>query len=128
MKDRLITLALALGALALFYAFMAPKPDLAEPQLSLPLSTESGDDGYLALWRWLRDQKLPVRALRQPFTRLEDAGYSPSASGNVLFTTMPHRVGSGGRIAGTRAMDRARQYPRGGGGIGRHAGLGAARR
>jgi hypothetical protein len=99
MKDRLITLALALGALALFYAFMAPKPDLAEPQLSLPLSTESGDDGYLALWRWLRDQKLPVRALRQPFTRLEDAGYSPSASGNVLFTTMPHRVGvQGGEL------------------------------
>jgi hypothetical protein len=93
MKDRLTTLALAFAALALFYAFMAPKPGAAESQISLPLSTDAGDDGYAALWRWLNLQNLPVRALRQPFTRLEDRAYSPVGTGNVLFTTVPHRVG-----------------------------------
>ena len=61
-------------------------------QISLPLSTDAGEDGYAALWRWLNLQNLPVRALRQPFTRLEDGAFSPVGTGNVLFTTVPHRV------------------------------------
>jgi hypothetical protein len=91
LKDRLATLVLAAGAFVLFYVFFVPKPQ--NPQnAQLPLSTESGDDGYQAIWRWLRAEKIPVSALHEPYTRLsaEHAVFAPH--GNVLITTLPHRV------------------------------------
>ncbi len=128
MKDRLTTLALAFAALALFYAFMAPKPGADESQISLPLSTDAGEDGYAALWRWLNLQNLPVRALRQPFTRLEDGAFSPVGTGNVLFTTVPHRV----VVRADELSALERWIERGNtlvvAGFGRYPGLGAERR
>jgi hypothetical protein len=90
LKDRLLTLALALGAVVLFYVFLAPKPanPLTDTQ---PLSTDSGDDGYQALWRWLRSQDIPVVASHDPYSRLTAAAAFP-ARGNVLLTTLPQRV------------------------------------
>jgi hypothetical protein len=88
MKERLTTLALALGALALFYALLFPKPAPERDEPDLPLSTESRDHGYQALWRWLKADKIPLRALHQPYTELEQG----TARGDVLITTVPPRV------------------------------------
>jgi hypothetical protein len=85
-----VTLALALGALLLFYHFFLPKPpsELAKP--SEPLSTDAGPDGELAMWRWLMAEGVPVTSLRQRYTQLNAA--SSSGVGNVLITVMPHRT------------------------------------
>ena len=48
MKQRALTLALALAAFALFYALLVPKPGAMITPASLPLSTDAGDDGELA--------------------------------------------------------------------------------
>jgi len=91
LKDRLVTLMLAVGAFALFYVFFVPKPP--DPQsVALPLSTESGDDGYQAIWRWLRAQNIPVSALHEPYTRLSAEPALFPSRGNVLITTLPHHL------------------------------------
>ncbi len=40
MKERLLTLALAIGAFVAFYAVMAPKPEGPRQQATRPISTE----------------------------------------------------------------------------------------
>jgi len=50
-KERLLSLTLALGALALFWALLIPKPGIMQEQPVMPLSTESGSSGYLGMWR-----------------------------------------------------------------------------
>jgi len=87
MKERLITLALALGALAFFYAMMAPKPQPESEKITTPLTTERGPNGYAAMIRWLTSESIPVVSFRERYSRLPNA-----SSGNVLITTMPHRL------------------------------------
>jgi hypothetical protein len=89
-KQRLLTLALALGALLLFYQLFLPKPAPQFAQASQPLSTDSGPDGELAMWRWLNSQGIPVRSLRVRYDQLK-AG-AGGGTGNVLVTLLPHRV------------------------------------
>jgi hypothetical protein len=93
MKERLTTLALALFALALFYVLFLPKPTSGAGAAPLPLSTEIGPDGYQAAWRWLEAGRIPVMALRDNYGRLDQAGTSLQPTGNLLLTTMPHKVG-----------------------------------
>jgi hypothetical protein len=88
MKDRLLTLALALGALAAFYAVLAPKPSLPQEQITRPLSIEAGPNGYLGLQRWLTQEGIAVVSLRERFGSLSTA--APAASGNILITSAPH--------------------------------------
>jgi hypothetical protein len=83
---------LAAGALVLFYLFFVPKPAPAAPEVALPLSTEQGEDGYQALWRWLQSQGVPVTALRNPYTHLTRDTPPAPAGGNILITTLPHRL------------------------------------
>jgi hypothetical protein len=91
-KQRALTLALALAAFALFYALLFPMPvSIIEPT-SLPLSTDSGEDGLLAAWRWLQTEAIPVASLRDRYDHLRSKTSSGVASGNILITTMPHRV------------------------------------
>ncbi|MGA2778936.1 MAG: DUF4350 domain-containing protein [Steroidobacteraceae bacterium] len=92
MKDRLLTLALAVGALAACYLFLFPKPVAPNPALSLPVTTDSGPHGYLAAWRWLKTSQLPVSVLRNRYDRLTDPGLAARASGNVLLSTMPYQL------------------------------------
>jgi hypothetical protein len=88
-KDRLITLALAMGALAAFYVLFAPKPQLPQERVTRPLSTEAGPNGYLGLQRWLVGAKIPVISLRDRYGSL--ATITPAAKkGNLLITTAPH--------------------------------------
>jgi hypothetical protein len=88
-KDRLITLLLALGALAAFYVVLAPKPAPPQERVTRPITTEAGPNGYLALQRWLAQEGVPVVSLRERYGAL--ATLAPGApKGNVLITTTPH--------------------------------------
>ena len=91
MKQRLITLALALGALFCFYALFVPKPNAAAAH-SEPLSTDAGENGYLAAWRWLSAQQVPLVSLQDRYTSLRQPEVAPSASGNLLIMTLPQRL------------------------------------
>jgi hypothetical protein len=91
-KDRLITLGLALGALALFYVLFLPKPEPAGKLPPLPLSTESGKSGYQALWRWLNAEHIPALALHERYDQLNSSGAPFKPAGNVLVTTLPHKL------------------------------------
>ena len=91
MKERLITLGLALAALLCFYALFFPKP-IPRAAQSLPLSTEAGPDGYLAAWRWLAAAQVPLGSLRYRYPRLGDAALSGVSEGNVLIMTLPQRL------------------------------------
>jgi hypothetical protein len=87
LKERLVTLVLALGAFALFYAFFIPKPASDKELPALPVSTEIRPEGYQALWRWLAAQGIPTRSLRNRYSELDTQGYS--STGNVLVATFP---------------------------------------
>ena len=90
MKDRLLTLGLALGALALFYALIFPKPQRSAPAQGLPISTDSRPEGYLAIWRWLGKAHIPRVSLRHRYGRLP--GLLARPTGNLLIVTLPQRV------------------------------------
>jgi hypothetical protein len=88
-KDRLLTLALALGALAAFYVVLAPKPAMPQENVTRPLSIEGGPNGYLGLQRWLTSEGIAVVSLRERYGRL--SALTPGvSSGNLLITTAPH--------------------------------------
>jgi Domain of unknown function (DUF4350) len=92
MRERWVTLALAAGALALFYALFFPKPAIQNLGLDdgLPLSTDPRPDGYLAVWRWLEKERIPRVSLRLQYDHL--GGLLARPSGNVLLVTMPQRI------------------------------------
>jgi len=92
LKERLVTLGLAIAALLLCYALFLPKPAAEASVPSRPLSTESGPAGYEAAWRWLEAEHVPVMALHDRFDRLSGGGQSLLRTGNVLLTTLPHKV------------------------------------
>ena len=89
MRERWITLLLAAGALALFYALIFPKPQHRSAPEGLPLSTDSRPDGYLAIWHWLAEEHIPRLSLRRHYLRLSDL---PRRSGNVLIVTLPQQM------------------------------------
>lgn len=99
MKERLVTLGLALAALALFYLLFLPKPVPAENAPELPLSSELRPNGYQAAWRWLKSQAIPVTALHERYDRLRADTGGASAAGNVLVTTLPHQLPAHAREA-----------------------------
>lgn len=92
MKERLVTLGLAVAALFLCYALFLPKPAAEASAPSRPLSTESGPAGYQAARRWLEAEHVPVMALHDRFDRLSGGGQSLLRTGNVLLTTLPYKV------------------------------------
>jgi hypothetical protein len=89
MKDRLLTLALALGAFAVFYILFVPKPEMPEARVTRPVTTEAGPNGYLGMFRWLDAEKVPVVSYRERYGDLAAATASVP-TGNLLITTTPH--------------------------------------
>lgn len=89
MKDRLLTLLLAAGALAAFYVVLAPKPAAPQERVTRPVSTESGPNGYVALQRWLASEGVPVMSLRERYGSLSTL-VPGVPKGNLLITTTPH--------------------------------------
>jgi hypothetical protein len=90
-KDRLVTLLLALAAFALCYVLIFPKPRMDPAVSARPLSSEDGPSGYLGAWRWLTQEHVPVESWRERFEVLP-LGHLPHATGNIMLTTLPHQV------------------------------------
>jgi hypothetical protein len=90
-KERLVTLGLAVAALFLCYALFLPKPPPEKLEQTRPLSTDSGASGYQAAWRWMKAEHIPVISLRHRFDHLS-ADKAQRRTGNVLFTTLPHEL------------------------------------
>jgi len=91
LKERLVTIGLAAGALILSYALFFPKPAADEQAPPRPLSAEPGPAGYQGAWRWLIEERVPLAAWRERFDRLSsDRRFG--ASGNLLLTTLPHEL------------------------------------
>jgi hypothetical protein len=88
-KDRLLTLLLAVGALAAFYVVLVPKPSPPQERVTRPISTEAGPNGYLGLQRWLAHEGIPVVSLRERYGSLSTL-VPGVPSGNLLITTTPH--------------------------------------
>jgi hypothetical protein len=88
MKDRVLTLILALGALLAFYALVAPKPAAPRERPTRPLSTEAGPNGYLGLQRWFANERIPTVSLRERYGRLTEIT-SSAPTGNLLLSTLP---------------------------------------
>jgi hypothetical protein len=74
LKERLVTLGLAIAALFLCYALFLPKPAAEASAPSRPLSTGQGPAGYQAAWRWLDAEHVPVVALHDRFDHLSGGG------------------------------------------------------
>ncbi len=89
MKERFVTLGLALGAFALFYALFVPKPANEALQPALPVSTELREDGYQGLWRWLGAQEIRTLSYRDRYDRLK--ALDIAGSGNLMIATLPQR-------------------------------------
>jgi hypothetical protein len=92
MKPRAVTLALALAAFGLFYALLFPKPIAILEPTSLPLSTDGGEDGLLATWRWLQAEAIPVLSLRHRYDHFGSTSLGGTGAGNVLISVMPQRL------------------------------------
>jgi hypothetical protein len=92
LKERLVTLALAIGALALCYALILPKPPREDQAPPRPLSTELGPTGYQAAWRWLKAERVPVAVSHERYDSLNANDKSPGSVGNLLLTTLPHKL------------------------------------
>ena len=90
MKDRLVTLALAVAAFALFYALLAPKPSPPQPAVTRPTSIERGSNGYVALERWLSAAGFDVVSLRERYNRLDSFDAAKTGRDSLLITTTPH--------------------------------------
>jgi hypothetical protein len=90
MKDRLLTFALAIGALALFYVLFLHRPSQPQEQVTRPITTEKGPNGYLALMRWFEAIGVQPVSLRERFQALGELEGAP-ATGNLLISTAPHR-------------------------------------
>ncbi len=89
MRERLITLAFAAGALLLFYVLLFPRSQTELDEIGLPLSTETRPDGYQALWRWFREESVPEISLRHRYDHLPSL--LRKSTGNVLIVTLPQR-------------------------------------
>src|SRR5687767_15036527 len=88
MRERLVTLLLAAGALLAFYAlWLRPAPSLGDGDLARPTTSERRGDGYSALFEWLRRSGVDAHSLRERYTVLETA--QGSRRGNLLILTLP---------------------------------------
>jgi hypothetical protein len=89
MRERLVTLVLALCALAAFYGlWLRPGPSLdPDEEVSRPTTAERRGNGYAALFEWLQRSGVKVHSLRERYTELSERG--PPARGNLLILTLP---------------------------------------
>lgn len=94
MRERLITLLCAAGALALFYAIFIPQPLSLDEKIPEPTTAERGSNGYLAALRWLKSTGVRVESLRQRYDWLKHDASGLAPSGNLLIITLPYKYGT----------------------------------
>ena len=88
MRERLTTLACALGALLLLGTLILRGDTLAARRDSLPTTAESADNGLLGLRRWLQGEGVRTLALRERFGTLS-AKPALATRGNLLIVSLP---------------------------------------
>jgi Domain of unknown function (DUF4350) len=91
MRERLLTLALALAALLVFLALFVHAGGPPGAEESVPTSVDRGDDGLRGALTWLSEEGVRTRALRQRFTSVAQLSDLP-ARGNLLILTLPAAV------------------------------------
>lgn len=94
MKERLITLGCALGALVLFAAmFLRGEGRLdTAADAPRPTSAERRGNGHYAAFAWLQNERIRVASWRDRFDRLSDPARSAAPTGNLLIVTLPASV------------------------------------
>lgn len=88
MRERLMTLACALGALLLLGTLILRGDTLAGRRDALPTTAESADNGLLGLLRWLQGEGVRTFALRERFGALS-AKPALAPRGNLLIVSLP---------------------------------------
>ena len=90
MKERLITLVCALGALALFFTMFLQKDGqgIGGKEIPRPTTEERGGNGYHAALQWLDAEHIRAISLRDRFDKLPQRK-SLAPTGNVLIVTLP---------------------------------------
>ncbi len=88
MRERITTLALALGALLLFLTLFVRGGGFDSRTVSAPTSIERGDNGLLGTLSWLREEGVRTVSLRERFGSLAKR-HDLAASGNLLVVTLP---------------------------------------
>jgi hypothetical protein len=88
MKERLITLLLALAALAIVIFLLSPHNPNGQKPVSLPTSQDRGADGLKGMFTWLQREQVKVISFRKRLTQLR---YQPAMPkrGNVLLMNLP---------------------------------------
>lgn len=89
MRERGITLLLALASLLAFYGlWLRPEPSLdPDANIARPTTAERRGNGYAALYAWLERSGVAVRSLRERYGSLRDLDVPPR--GNLLILTLP---------------------------------------
>lgn len=88
MRERLVTLACALGALFLFGTLFWHGDATSARRVSLPTTLEGADNGLLGCLTWLRGEGVRTLSLRERFGVLRQrAELAPT--GNLLIVTLP---------------------------------------
>lgn len=89
MRERLVTLLLAIAAFVAFYAlWLSPGPSFDPDEgVARPTTAERRGNGYAGLMEWLDRSDVRTRSLRDRYTALEDLGIP--ARGNLLILTLP---------------------------------------
>ena len=88
MRDRLTTLACALGALLVFTLLFVHTGPPGARDAAVPTTAERRAGGLLGVATWLREEGIPVVSLRQRFGALTQSPGIP-ATGNLLIVTLP---------------------------------------
>jgi hypothetical protein len=87
-RERLTTLACALGALLVFGMLFVHTGPPGERDASAPTTAERRADGLLGVMTWLKEEGIPAVSLRERFSVLaKSPGLSPV--GNLLIVTLP---------------------------------------
>jgi len=101
-RERLITLACALGSLLVFAALFVRGEGAGARRVALPTTVERHGNGLLGAMIWLTAEGIRTVSLRERFDTLAKRRELPAA-GNLLIVTMP--VATPFRVAEVRALD-----------------------
>ncbi len=89
MRERLITLACAIGALALFLGMFLRRDEAAKgDEMARPTTEERRPNGYHGALVWLDQEHIKTLSVRDRFNELVTRPGLPS-SGNLLIVTLP---------------------------------------
>lgn len=89
MRERLVSLLLALAALATFYGLWLRPSSAFDPDADVarPTTAERRGNGYAGLFDWLQRSRVHARSLRERYTALAELDIAPR--GNLLVLTLP---------------------------------------